>query len=164
MLTPNLVAFGVISMSIIKLSVCSLLVSVWAAAQAIPLPSSEATPPQPSQRSLPHSESGTEPGLQILAGSAGHDAPGSGTQTCGQSHSHPPSQSSQVGKHTAWTHRPTAVFAAAQVAKLLLSSSVFLPSSSSFSLLVLFHSSFFLLFFFLCSSFFHHLLFLIKIM
>lgn len=163
MLTPNLAAFGVISMSIIRLSVCSLLVSVWAAAQSIPLPSSEATPPQPSQRSLPHSESGKEPGLQTLTGSAGHDAPGRGTQTCGQSHSHPPSQSSQVGKHTAWTHRPIAVFSAAQVAKLFLSSSVFLPSSS-FSLLVLFHSSFFLLFFFLCSSFFHHLLFLIKIM
>lgn len=122
-------SFLIITVSIINISV-SILVGVWAAAQSIPLPSSEASPPQPRQSSLPHSESSPEPGLQTLAGSAGYDAPGSGTQTSGQSLSHPPSQSSQVGKHTAWTHTPTAMFSAAQVAKLLFSSSSSLFSSS----------------------------------
>lgn len=75
----------------------SCLVSVWAAAQTVPLPSSEASPAQPSQRSLPHSESSQDPRLQTLW-PAGHDAPSSRTQTCGQSLSHPASQSSQVGE------------------------------------------------------------------
>lgn len=112
MYKPSLVAMSwcplasecwIIKMSIINISVCSVLVSVWAAAQTVPLPSSEASPPQPSQRSLPHSESSPDPGLQTHPGSARHDAPGGGTQACGQSLGRPPSQSSQVGKHTANT-------------------------------------------------------------
>lgn len=79
------------------MSVCCLVAGVRAAVQTVPVPSTEASTPQSSQRSLHRSES--NPVLRLQGPRpAGHDASSTWTTTHRESVSCPPSQSSEVGE------------------------------------------------------------------